>query len=392
MMPGGVLEQRLLEAYLDIHDQAGEKHLRLGRQYLSVADGLLFDGGQAILFENTDFGGRVFFGVPVSYYPSYFTSYYPASFVSTYVPVYTNLYTVGSNRYTSAANRLVGGLSLVGKPWDGNQTRFTYIQYSDDNGHLIDHTFLLESWQRITDGVDLHGRVSFLNDSFRMAGLDLACFTPQGDTTLFVGGSRWGAYDAETVAYAPLVQQLGTAQPYTYLYARASQVLSPSWTISPGISARLTDGGDPKYSNRSDLDYDVTLSYAPTRSFGTSLSAQYLDMASGDNYLGLNGEVCFQKPRSWEVALGCAYAAYSYSDLSYAFNSGGTWLDSLGTGFLITENGTVRTTTPYALTYYTRAKWYATRNLIFRLQCSVEDDKTASTLGFQGRASAEVNF
>ncbi len=378
----GVLEQRVLQAYVDIHDRPGDLHLRLGRQYVDIADYLLIDGAQAILFENQNFGGRVFFGAPVSYYPNYYTHYYPTL-------VGANEYVAETNRYKSATHGWAGGASLVGTPWEGNRTRLTYVQYYDSNENLTDHNFLLDAQQRLMDGVQLRGRASFLNDSFRMGALDVSCFTPTGDTSLFFGASRWGQYDARTVAYSPLLQQLDTLQPYTYLYARLSQAISPSWTLSPGVTARFADAGNPNYSNRDYQDYDLTLSFAPCRQFSSSLSAQYWYLTEGDSFLGLTGEICFRKPKVWETSLGCSYSAYSYSDMSYAFNSGGTWISG---GSVITEDGTVETTTPYSLTYFARAKWYAARYLILRLQGSIEDDKMSSALGFWGRASAEVKF
>ncbi|MEI8122957.1 MAG: hypothetical protein WCI20_12985, partial [bacterium] len=66
----GVTEDRLLQAYGDIHDRNGSMRLRLGRQYIDVADYLQLDGGQVILFENGDLGGRAYLGRPVSYYSS----------------------------------------------------------------------------------------------------------------------------------------------------------------------------------------------------------------------------------------------------------------------------------------------------------------------------------
>ena len=233
----------------------------------------------------------------------------------------------------------------------------------------------------------MRGQVSILDDMFRMGSLDLNCFTPDGDTSLFVGGSRWGAFDANTIEYSPLIQQLGPQNPYTYLYARVSQELTRTLSLSPGVAYRLADDGgnsDTDYSNRSYGDYDLTLSYDPNRVFGSSLSLQYWDVSSGSGFVGLSGEVTYRKPKVWEVSAGCEYASYTYNatDITYLGNGGQVSIGPDGT----TE------TTPYAITYFVRAKWDVNKYLALRAQCDLENDKSVSALGVWTRVSAEVKF
>jgi hypothetical protein len=349
----GVIENRLQQAYVDIHDRPGDLRLRLGRQYLDVADYLQLDGAQAILFENSRFGGRAFLGVPVSY-------------------------------YSSVDGDFAGGLSLVGRPWTGNRTRFTYSQYHDDSEGRSDHNYFLDVQQEVASGVWSRGQISVLNSEFRMANLDLSCFTPGGETSFYLGGSRWGTFDARTRAYSPLYELLGDQEPYSRAYARMSYTLCPTLMVSPGMSVQFADRNSADYSNRDYRDYDLTLTYEPTRALSSSVSLQYWDLADGDSFLGLSGEVRFRRSKRWELGAGCAYAAYTYTSYSDITYSGG--------GTEITEDGTMTRETPYSLTYFLRAKWNATRYLTLRVQGDVEDDRDAADLGIRGRASAEVKF
>ena len=352
----GVNENRVLQAYLDVNDKPDDMQLRLGRQYIDVADYLTIDGAQAILFENSDLGGRLYFGAPVSY-------------------------------YSPQTTHVAFGGSVVGTPWEGNRTRLTYSQYGDDNGNTSDRNYFADMRQEIVPGVMARGQVSILNDMFRMGSLDFSCFTPDGDTDLFFGGSRWGAFDANSLAYSPFLQQLGTLEPYSYFYARLSQALTRTLSLSPGVAYRVADSGDSQtdFSNRSYGDYDLTLTYEPNRVLSSSLSVQYWDVSSGDSFVGLSGEVTYRDPKVWEVAVGCEYAAYSYNyytDITYTGNGGQTQIGPDGT----TE------TTPYAMTYFVRGKWNVTKSLALRAQCDLENDKSVSALGVWARASAEVKF
>jgi hypothetical protein len=351
----GVSDSRVLQAYLDAHDRSESVSLRLGRQYIDVADYLKIDGGQVTLFENRSLGGRAYFGRPVSY-------------------------------YSSVSGDLAGGLSLVGRPWKGNRTRFTYAEYHDDSVDKSDRNYLVDLQQDITDALRTRAMASILNDDFRMASLDLSYFAPGGGADLHMGGSRWGEFDARTRVYSPLSLQLGDQQPYTYLYGKADYGIGPKWMLSPGVSSRLVDSGDQDFSNGSYKNYDLTLTFEPCKALSSSVSLQYWDLDSGDDFLGLSGEVSYRHSRIWELSVGAGYTEYtynSYSDISYSINNGET---------VFSEDGTVTKESPYAFTYFLRTKWNVTRRLILRLQGDVEDDKAASDLAFRGRGSVEVRF
>ena len=351
----GVSDSRLLQAYLDAHDRDGDMRLRLGRQYVDVADYLQIDGGQAILFENRGLGGRAYFGQPVSY-------------------------------YSSVAGDLAGGLSLVGRPWSGNRARFSYADYYDHSEGQGDQNYFVDIQQEITDTMRSRAQLSVLNDEFRMAHIDCSFFDPQGDVDMHAGVSRWGEFDANTIAYSPLYQQLGPQQPYTYLYAKLSYAITPKWMLSPGVSISRTDDGDQNFSNNDYNDYDLTLIFEPDKAFSASVSLQYWDIQGGNGFLGLSGEARYRYRRIWEVSLGSAYVDYtynSYSDISYSVNDGQT---------VFHEDGTVTTETPYALSYFLRAKWNITRRLVVRLQGEIEDDQTQTDLNFRCLSSVEVRL
>jgi hypothetical protein len=351
----GVIEDRLLQAYGDIHDPKGNLSLRLGRQYVDIADYLQMDGGQACFFENGPLGGRVYFGQPVSY-------------------------------YTPVSGDFATGASVVGRPWTGNRTRFTWAEYYEDRKAGDDQNYFVDLQQDVTDSLRTRGQLSVLNDEFRMALLEGSYFAPDGNTDVHIGGSRWGTFDAKTRAYSPLYNQLGGQQPYSYLYSRVSYAFSPKWMLSPGISARLADSGDEDYSNRDYLDYDLTLTFEPSKALSSSLSLQYWDVSEGDSFLGLSGEVRYRYRRLWEVSVGSAYVDYSYqsySDIAYAANGGQT---------VFYEDGTVTEQTPYTLTYFLRTKWRVTRKLILRLQGDIEDQKNVGELAYRARGSVEVRF
>jgi hypothetical protein len=351
----GVTEDRLLQAYGDVHDPKGHMSLRLGRQYVDIADYLQMDGGQALFFENGPLGGRVYVGVPVSY-------------------------------YTAVSGDIAGGASVVGRPWTGNRTRFTWAEYYEDRQGGDDQNYFIDLQQDVTDSVRTRGQLSVLNDEFRMARLDGSFFAPDGNTDLHVGGSRWGTFDAKTRAYSPLYNQFGGQQPYTFLYSRLSYAFSPKWMLSPGVSARLADSGAPEFSNRDYRDYDLTLTFEPNKALSSSLSLQYWDVDEGDSFLGLSGEVRYRHRRIWEVSVGSAYVDYTYqnySDISYSINGGQT---------VFREDGTVTEESPYTLTYFARTKWNVTRKLILRLQGDIEDRKDALDLSYRARGSVEVKF
>ena len=351
----GVTENRLQQAYLDAHDRNSDLQVRLGRQYIDEADFLQLDGGLVSLFDNGKLGGNAYFGVPVSYY----------------LPV---------------TGDLAGGASLVGRPWTGNRTRFTYADYYDHSADQSDHNFFVDLQQELSDAVRTRAQASILNGDFRMAYVDCSYFAPDGSTDAHIGGSRWGEFDAKTVAYSPLYQQFGVQQPYTFLYAKLSYAITPKWMISPGISANRADDSGQNFSNRDYSDYDLTLIYAPIKALSTSVSLHYWNVDGGDSLLGLNGEIRYRYRRLWEISAGSAYVQNtynSYSDIAYSINGGQT---------VFQENGTVTKETPYSLSYFLRTRWNFTPRTSLRLEGSIEDDKEVSALSYELRSSLQVRL
>lgn len=350
----GVSDNRLLQLYADVHDRDKQLQVIAGRQYIEVADYLHLDGAQALLFDEGKLGGRIFWGKPVSFY----------------APV---------------SDDVAWGLSLVGRPWSGNRARLTYTKYDSPDGN--DANYFVDVQQEISEAVRVRGQLSMLNEKFRMGSLDCFYFAPSGETDFYVGGSRWGEFDAKTRFYSPLYDVLGTQDPYTYGYVRLTQVLFPHVIISPGVSLRFADGGDiSSYANRSYRDYDLTLTYEPVRSLSASLSLDYWDMDGSDSFFGISGDIRYRYGKIWEVSVGSSFTKYTYntySDISYSANGGQTYF---------TQDGTVAQETPDSYSYFLRAKWNINRHLVLRAQGSIENDNTASALAYEGRASIEVRF
>jgi hypothetical protein len=350
----GVSDNRLLQLYADVHDR--EKQLRVvaGRQYIEVADYLQLDGAQVMLFDEGKLGGRVFWGKPVSYY----------------MPV---------------SDDVAWGLSLVGRPWTGNRTRFTYTTYDSPDGN--DANYFVDMQQEVNDAIRFRGQLSVLNDKFRMGSLDCFYIAPHGETDFYFGGSRWGEFDARTRFYSPLYDVLGTQDPYTYGYARLTQVLFSHVIISPGIACRFADGGlTSSIANQSYRDYDLTLTYEPVRAISASLSLDYWDMDGSDSFLGVSGDIRYRYGKLWEISIGSSYTKYTYntySDISYSVNGGQTYF---------TQDGTVAQETPDSYSYFLRAKWNISPHWVLRVQGDIENDSTASDLAYEGRASIEVRF
>lgn len=349
---GGVTENRLYQLFVDCHDRNGRMHLRAGRQYIEVADYLHVDGAQAAACEYGKVGCGAFYGKPVSF-------------------------------YSSLSGDDAWGAFVVGRPWTGNRTRLTYSRYATTNGN--DGNYHVDVQQTLSDEVRTRGQVSVLNGEFRMGRLDCYYFAADGETDLYFGGSRWGRFDAETRAYSPFYDVLGTQDPYTYWYARLTQVILPHVSLSPGVSARIADGGGTTYANRDYYDYDLSLTYEPVRAFSVCLSMDYWDVDGGDSFVGVNGDVRYRRGKIWELSLGSSYSKHTYltySDFSYSVNGGQT----------VSDQGTVTEETPFTYTYYLRAKWTIKRHLTLRLQCDVEDESEASDLAYRGRASIEVRL
>jgi len=351
----GVTENRILQAYVDAHDRKGNLRLILGRQYIDVADYIQVDGGQLIVYEKGDIGGRIYAGMPVSY-------------------------------YSSVAGNFAGGASMVGRPWTGNRSRFTYSEYYDDDAGESDRNYLIDVQQKITEEIRTRTRSSVLNDSFRYASFDLFCTPPDYESNLRIGGSRWGDFDANTYVYSPLYAQFGDQQPYTYLYTQFDYSLGTKWMLSPGISTKINDGDKSDYSNRDYTDYQMTVIYEPIKPLSLSLSLEYWDVSDGDSFVGLSGDVRYRYLKLWEISAGTAYMDYtynSYSDFSYSINNGQT---------VFHDDGTVTQESPYSITYFLRMKWNIKPWLILRLQGDLEDDTAEADLSYRCRGSVEVRL
>lgn len=350
----GVEETRLLQCYGDAHDQADNVRVRAGRQYIESSDYLHIDGARAMLFEKERLGAGGYYGKPVSYYS-----------------------TLSGDR--------AGGVWIQGRPWEGNRSRVTFAEYDADDGET-DRNYFMDSYQTLSDAARLSGQASLLNDEFRMARGDFSYAVPGGSTDFYCGGSHWGEFDARTRAYSPLYNVLGEQQPATYAYARVAQQLTPKLLLTPGYSCRIAEGDDKDYANRGYNDYDVALTYEPTKRVSASVSLDYWDLSEGDSFLGVSGEVRYRHNKIWEVSMGTSYADYSYntySDISYSMSGGQT---------VFSEDGTVKVEDPNAYTYFLRFKWHITRKLIMRLQGDVEDESTSDDLAYRGRASVEVRL
>jgi hypothetical protein len=351
----GVTEERLLQMYGDLHSRDKRAAIRVGRQYIDAADYLQLDGGQIMLNENGNVGGRVYVGRPVSY-------------------------------YTSVSDDYAAGVSLAGRPWEGNQTRLTLARYHDESEDGNDQNYYLDMRQRITDSSRLRGQLSVLNDEFRMGQADWFYYSLDGETDLAIGGSYWGAFDAETRAYSPLYNTLGEQDPYAFTYARLTQQIAPRWMLSPGVSLRFAEESDNAYNNRDYENYDITLIYEPSRSLSASLSLEFWTVEPDDDFFGLSGALRYRHGRIWEVSGGASFSEYTYdtySDISYTVNGGQT---------VFSESGTVIQESPYVYTYFIRGKWRISRMYTLRLQFDIEDDDEAEDLAYRGRGSVEVRF
>ena len=351
----GVTENRLLQLYGDLHDRERRMALRAGRQYIDVADYLHLDGGQLQLRENTALGGRIYGGAPVSY-------------------------------YSGTSGDYAGGVSVVGRPFEGNRSRLTLARYHDDGEGEDDQNYYLDLRQQFTETTRARGQVSVLNEDFRMGRLDCYYSEPEGRTDLSLGASYWGSFDAHTRAYSPLYNVVGEQDPYTYAYARLTQQLAPHWALSPGMSLRFAEAGDNGYNNRDYENYDVTLLFEANKAFSASVALEYWAVEDDDSFFGVSGEVRYRHGRVWEISGGASFAKYTYdtySDLSYSANGGQT---------VISENGTVIEESPDVRTYYVRGRWRVTRQLALRAQFDVEDDEAEEDLGYRARGAVEVKL
>ncbi len=351
----GVTEDRLLQLYGDIHDRTRRYALRLGRQYVEIADYIQLDGAQLKINEEGALGGRIYAGHPVSY-------------------------------YTSVSGDYAGGVSLISRPWAGGRLRVTASTYHDDSQDDDDAHYFVDARQQLSETARLRAQLSILNEEFRMGRADWYLNTPDGETDFALGASYWGSFDAKTRAYSPLYDVLGEQDPYTYAYARLTRQVAPHWMLSPGAAVRLADAEGTGYQNRDYENYDIALIFEPTRAFSSSLSLEYWSVEEGDSFAGVTGDLRYRRGRDWEISGGVTFAEYTYdtySDISYAGSGGQT---------TISETGTVIQETPFVRTYYVRGKIRLTPRLTLRLQGDIEDNDEEDDLAYRGRGSLEVRL
>ena len=345
---------RLLQLYVDWHDQKKTMALRAGRQYVDVADYIQMDGMQAMLFEKKTLGGRVFFGKPVSY-------------------------------YSSTHDDLFGGVSVVGRPWSGNRSRVTYARYQDDSVDKNDDHFFFNIKQEVTEELRTRAYLSLMNGDMRMGGTDL--YYMSFEEKMFdasVGVRYWGNYDADTRAYSPLVQTLGELNSYTTGYGQFTAQLLPWLYISPGVIVRHSD--DKNATNTSYERYNASLIFEPYEALSASLSVEYWDPDNDDRFYGISGDVRYRYEKLWELSAGAAYVDYTYfqfSDFSQVPD---------GTGTSVSIDGTRVEVSPNAYTYYLRGKWKITKNLSWRVSGEIEDDSEEDDLGYRFRTCIEVKL
>lgn len=351
----GVDENRLMQLYADVHSRDKVAALRVGRQYVEIADFLHLDGAQILYNEKGALGGRVYYGQPVSY-------------------------------YTSVSGDEAGGISLIGRPWEGASLRATAGRYDDDSEDAADDHYFLDLRQQLTETMRARGQLSILNDEYRMGRLDTYYYSPDGVTDVSLGASYWGSFDARTRAYSPLYNALGEQDPYTYTYIRITRQIADHWYVSPGAAWRMLKDGDSTQNNRDYQKYDLALIYEPTRSLSASLSLEHWSVEDSDSFVGVSGDVRYRHGRDWEVSAGASYAEYNYdtySDLSYSVSDGQV---------VFTDNGTVIEESPFVYTYFIRTKCKLGKHLTLRAQGDIEDDDTAEDLAYRFRGSVEVRF
>lgn len=348
---------RLLQFYVDIHDRNNEKGLRYGRQYVDIADYIQMDGAQIRLFEQQAIGGRVFLGKPVS-------------------------------AYSSVSGDLFLGALLVGRPWEGNQSRLTYARYQDDSEAANDDHFFLDAKQQLGEEVRGRAYLSVMNEDVRMGGADLY-YASFSDRVLdaVLGVQRWGDYEAGSRVYSPLTDILGDLEPYTSAYGRITTEVLPWLYLSPGAMVKQPD--DSNVTNRRFERYDLSFIFEPADGLSSTIALEYWDVEESDRFLGLSGDIRYRYRRLWELTLGAAYASYTYLELAdqsvettFDFNNNVVTVNPL--------DGTREERSPDAFTYYLRGRWNITENTALRISGEIEDDRDEDDPGYRVRTSIEV--
>lgn len=328
-------EDYLFQLYLEAHDPARLYTLRTGRQYIDVASGLQVDGAQFTAHEYSRLGGRIFFGLPVSY-------------------------------YSSVSGDWAGGLSIMGRPWARNETRLTYVRYHDSSDNADDDRYELDMNQRLDD--ELRGRVqvSELNSHLEIAGIDMSYDQSEGDHGCYLGVRRWGGATGESREYSPLARVLGDREPYTYLNGRVYKSILPWLYISPEVTARLVSNTDSH--NRDYMRYDLTLAFEPNDAWSASVAGEYWNVQDSDSFLGFSGEVRYRHLRRWEVSAGMGYVHYEYvqySDYSGTIEAGDVRLYSDGTKLELS---------PDSYSYFLLGKWNLKKNVSITGRFEIEND------------------
>ncbi len=343
---------RLLQFYVDLHDQKKKALLRAGRQYVDIADYIQMDGLQAMLFENQQLGGRVFAGQPVSY-------------------------------YSSIVGDLFGGASLVGKPWNGNRSRVTYARYYDDSVGESDDHFFFDVRQQVAETVRARAYLSVMNDDVRMGGGDLYYMSlSERVFDAVLGARRWGEYDASTRVYSPLVQTLGDQEPYTTAYGRFTSQLLDWLYLSPGAYWRYPD--ESNATNRGYERYDMSFIFEPYKSLNATIALEYWDVEESDRFMGVSGDIRYKQGRLWEVSAGAAYVDYTYFQFSD--------FSVIAEDVTVDLDGTRVERSPFAFTYFLRGKWNISKHTALRVSGELEDDSDEEDLGYRVRASFEVRL
>ena len=347
-------EVRVLQLYAEMHDKKNTMALRVGRQYVDIADYIQMDGVQGMLFENQKLGGRLFMGMPASY-------------------------------YSETSGDAFLGASLVGKPWQGNRSRATYARYEDASVSASDDHYFFDVRQQVAEEVRTRAYLSVMNEDVRMGGLDvyyMSLYDKVFDAE--VGIRRWGEFDAHTRVYSPLVQALGDLNPYTTGYGRlTTEVLS--WLyLSPGAYLRYPD--ESNETNRGYERFDLSFIFEPMDALNATVALEYWDVEDDDRFFGVTGDIRYRHRKVWEVSLGAAYLDYTYFQFSdYTVSADGG-------SIVVGDDGTRTEVSPYAFTYFLRGKWKMSKHLSLRLTGEIEDDSYEDDLGYRIRTSLELRL